>query len=160
MFAQMAQTRRKRQRTGGHAQQQLKLTCHVTQLNVVYITGPFLDGERALRLQLAADWVIVKYNNAFQGTRAQLGQVFDLVFSVVDYGALVPVQASNMARRTEQRNRGTRHTEQRNTSHVTRHTSHVTRHTSPEQSVFDDASRVDAVQDFGSNLMRVKGCDV
>jgi hypothetical protein len=125
MFAQMAQTRRKRQRTGGHAQQQLKLTCHVTQLNVVYITRPFLDGERALRLQLAADWVIVKYNNAFQGTRAQLGQVFDLVFSVVDYGALVPVQASNMARRTEQRN-----TSHGTEEHVTRHMSHVTRHTS------------------------------
>ncbi len=45
-------------------------------------------------LQLAADRIIVQYYNAFQGPRTQLGQVFDLVFAVVYYCALVPVGAT------------------------------------------------------------------
>jgi hypothetical protein len=55
---------------------------------------PFFDGKGALRLQLAADWVVVEYDYAFQGTWSKLCQVFDLVFTVIYNGAMVPVNNS------------------------------------------------------------------
>ena len=63
----------------------------MTKLNVVYIMRPFLDGKRTLRLQPAADGIVVEYDYAFQGTGPELGQIFDLVLPVVYYRALVPV---------------------------------------------------------------------
>lgn len=63
----------------------------MSKLNVVYVMRPFLYGKRALRLQPAADGIVVENDYAFQGTGSEFGKIFDLVLPVIYYRALVPV---------------------------------------------------------------------